>query len=763
MRNLLMAPHRARLLGLVLSMASVFVNGGAAGAQPCAGDCDGSDSVLINELIGCVTIALGSAAVGTCDACDVDGDTLVSIAELVTSVNAALNGCPFPPPPSAVAHFELPQTGAIDWGAVPFPSDLYRDEHGAIRIGRLPAEDGETPLHAAMRDLLQTRDGFCATCNVYFSIDGEIDAATLPGGTEASARDAVVLADVDPASPERGRLFALRVEWNAQRHLLAVRPVRGIALHRNRRYAAALTTGVHAPDGSPLGPSGVFRQARNRRSSGEPGIERARGVFAPALDELEHLGIGRNRIVALASFTTEDVTADVLGARAAVQGGPPLEVVIERRRHGDEIDELLGIPSEDRPGIDVPPAEGVAGTRSIAHGSIADVITGYFVAPRILSGVGTDIGTALRDEQGEIAAGPREHVPFLLTLPAVPAGAQVPVVIAHHGFNASRVTGFASANTAARAGAAVFAIDAFQHGDRAASAHDDVHALRGDLPGPDGFAETSMLDVSARVFGLLGAAPGLALFPAYSLGAFLQFGADIESAVRVVREGVLAQALRDGGVAAFDGFDTQRIGFIGNSLGAVVGASVLVAEPDVHFAVQNVPPGSIVETLAESPEFRPLVDSVFLPIFGVDPSFDEVTRHLLFDPIIDLSRWILEPIDPLALAPYLLLDPVRQGGAPDILFQVAALDEVAAPLATQSMLAATGSMRVTRYDPAAHGMLEVLNQSSRYEPPAVPPFVLRPVELPIANPIVEEHDEIEAFFAENLSAGPPLLISVSSR
>jgi hypothetical protein len=315
------------------------------------------------------------------------------------------------------------------------------------------------------------------------------------------------------------------------------------------------------------------------------------------------------------------------------------------------------------------------------------------------------------------------------------------------------VTGFASADTAARAGAAVFAIDAFQHGERAASARDDVHAMRGDLPGADGFAETSMLDLSARVFGLLGAAPGLELFPGYSLGAFLQFGADVASAARVVREEGLAQALREAGAKGFEGFDTQRVGFIGNSLGAVVGASVLVAEPDVRFAVQNVPPGSIVETLAESPEFRPLVDALFLPIFGIEGPFDEVEQHLIFEPVVDLSRWILEPIDPLALAPYLLLDPVRQGGAAEMLFQVAALDEVAAPLATQSMLAATGSPRVTRYDPAAHGMLEVLNQTSRYEPPAVPPFVLRPAELAITNPIVEEHREIEDFLAANFSTG----------
>jgi hypothetical protein len=489
---------------------------------------------------------------------------------------------------------------------------------------------------------------------------------------------------------------------------------------------------------------------RKRAPLGDAALERARGVLAPAFDELERLGIGRNRIVALAAFRTEDVTADVLAARAAVQGGPPLEVSIERWRRGAEIDELLGIPSEDRPGIDVPPATGVAGTRSIAHGAIGDVVTGSFFAPRVLSGAGTDIGTALRDDAGTIVAGGRERVPFVLTLPKVAAAAQVPVVVAHHGFNASRVTGFATADTAARAGVAVLAIDAFQHGDRAPSAQDDVHNMRG-VPGADGFAETNVLAVSARVFGLDGAAPGLQLFPAYSLGAFLQFAADVASAVRVVRDGTLAQALRDSGAPVFGSFAAQHIGFIGNSLGAVVGAAVLTAEPDVRFGVQNVQPGSIVETLTESPEFRPLVDAIFLPILGVQGPFDESERHLIFDPIVDLSRWILEPVDPLALAPYLLRDPVRPGGAAEILFQVAALDEVASALATQSMLAATGSTRVSRYDPAAHGMLEVLNQTSRYEPPAAPPYVLRDEVLAVVNPIVDLHAEIESFLAENVA------------
>jgi len=49
-------------------------------------------------------------------------------------------------------------------------------------------------------------------------------------------------------------------------------------------------------------------------------------------------------------------------------------------------------------------------------------------------------------------------------------------------------------------------------------------------------------------------------------------------------------------------------------------------------------------------------------------------------------------------------------------------------------------------------MLEVLNQVSKYEPPAAPPFTLRPAELPVENPIEEIHFEIQSFLREHLEA-----------
>ncbi|MND05766.1 hypothetical protein D3C83_267570 [compost metagenome] len=50
--------------------------------------------MAINELILGVNIALGNAAVGTCEAFDANGNGSVTINELIAAVNAALNGCP---------------------------------------------------------------------------------------------------------------------------------------------------------------------------------------------------------------------------------------------------------------------------------------------------------------------------------------------------------------------------------------------------------------------------------------------------------------------------------------------------------------------------------------------------------------------------------------------------------------------------------------------------------------------------------------------
>ena len=65
-------------------------------ASPCVGDCDGSNEVTINEIISGVNIALENAPLDSCPSFDSNGDQEVTVNELLQAVNAALNGCPSP-------------------------------------------------------------------------------------------------------------------------------------------------------------------------------------------------------------------------------------------------------------------------------------------------------------------------------------------------------------------------------------------------------------------------------------------------------------------------------------------------------------------------------------------------------------------------------------------------------------------------------------------------------------------------------------------
>ena len=59
----------------------------------CAGDCDDSGTVTINELVTLVGIALESMSIQACGAGNVDGDQGIALNEIVTAVSRALGGC----------------------------------------------------------------------------------------------------------------------------------------------------------------------------------------------------------------------------------------------------------------------------------------------------------------------------------------------------------------------------------------------------------------------------------------------------------------------------------------------------------------------------------------------------------------------------------------------------------------------------------------------------------------------------------------------
>lgn len=98
-------------VALISSLRAAMLD--AASLEPCPGDCDGSGSVTVDELVFGVRIALGLEAVGDCEAADTNRDSRVTIEEILQAVNAVLQGCdPTPSPYPSVSVSPTPQDKA---------------------------------------------------------------------------------------------------------------------------------------------------------------------------------------------------------------------------------------------------------------------------------------------------------------------------------------------------------------------------------------------------------------------------------------------------------------------------------------------------------------------------------------------------------------------------------------------------------------------------------------------------------------------------
>ncbi|MFN8626659.1 MAG: hypothetical protein U0587_11875 [Candidatus Binatia bacterium] len=86
----------------------------------CAGDCDTSGQVSVDEILTTVNIVLGNLSLANCKTGDANHDGRTTIDDILTAINNALNGCWVPPPtptptptpaPTATATPAPPQGG----------------------------------------------------------------------------------------------------------------------------------------------------------------------------------------------------------------------------------------------------------------------------------------------------------------------------------------------------------------------------------------------------------------------------------------------------------------------------------------------------------------------------------------------------------------------------------------------------------------------------------------------------------------------------
>ena len=416
---------------------------------------------------------------------------------------------------------------------------------------------------------LDAMDGFSTTGGVVVSFDGPIDTRTLaPREGEGEAiRDAsefarsdspIVLIDVDPASPDRGRAVGIVARWWEQTadeywpvsdYTLVVQPA--VPLRPKTRYLLAVTDGLRARDGGPVRRSAAT-EALLAGGDGAYGDEVRAG-----LGDLAAFGISADRVRLATSFTTASIHDEMIAISELVRGLPPPA--------------LLEPFTVETPLAD----DGRVRFRAVyeAPELRRPLPDGRFVfengAPVVQDTVGLEVFAAFSDA---MTSEPRT------------------VVIYGHGLGGDKDGCWGTAQRLAELNAAVFSIDSPHHGSRA-----------------EGSAGTAIF----RFFGI--DADDSSFVIGRARDNFRQMAADQLGLVRLITSLSELDVLPPGAPDGIPDLDTSRILYIGHSFGAVQGPTILALAPEIRHAVWNVGGANLMMLLRDSGTFSLLVNALKPP------------------------------------------------------------------------------------------------------------------------------------------------------
>jgi dienelactone hydrolase len=622
------------------------------------------------------------------------------------------------------ARFSLPDSDAPDFLAVPFPSDLYKDAKG--HIGAIPnlasyVLSGSSFVNAGLGQL----DGFGTTAGAIFAVDDHtkekaapaaLDAATLPA-TEAdttSATATVMLVDLEAASAATA-LVPARAEYHSDAPngattppLLVIYPARGVVLAEKHRYAAVLTTGVHAKDGTPVSPSARFAAVRDGERRASPGEK----LYGEAVDKIATLVpalADKSAIAAVAVYTTHGMGHELADLRAAFtkQAPPALDwkaaslapmgaglfANAPLAGFAATLDAWLGAPAT-LPDMTDDPADDQATGR--AHDALAAVGTAVYNAPNLLIESAMTFNdpahhTFSRDASGKPVVNPLKATSKIWMTIALPKGpvppAGFPTVIVQHGINGDRSLVLSVANTFAKQGWATVGIETVTFGARASSPENIVDkksvfpwSTGGAYAGPDGF-----VDLPAGATEFFGGLRSIGAVRDHMRQSVLDLG----SVVDVVRNPALDLGPL---LTAVPGakLDASRVAFLGDSLGGMMGAMLAAVDPHVKTFVLNVAGGGLLLELGSS---SPNIAASLSQAGAINFGFSNA-RFAPSHPLLQLLQHIVDPGDPLLYARNIITSPLTINGAknpPKDVIQIEVLwDETVSNPSNEALARAAG-------------------------------------------------------------------------
>ncbi len=210
----------------------------------------------------------------------------------------------------------------------PFPSDLRLTADDRPDLAGYP-----NPRVATVDSLLPVAEDrpFWPTIPVgYFRFTAPVRALTLDETFPAEPSSPVLLMDVDPSSPERGRLYpTVALTFPRDRytgdHLVGVASHPGFVLQPNRLHAFVILRALGDARGEPLEVAEALAQLAGGETPAGAWGERARALYAPLFETLDTLSVDRAEVAAATVFTTGDVVADTEALSSRVRESTSIE------------------------------------------------------------------------------------------------------------------------------------------------------------------------------------------------------------------------------------------------------------------------------------------------------------------------------------------------------------------------------------------------------------------------------------------------------
>jgi hypothetical protein len=574
----------------------------------------------------------------------------------------------------------------------PFPNDLLIDQ--ATKKVKLPVPAGASPLLTQIIQGLNTLDGFSTTSAIVSESSdtrGPLDTGSRldPGTLEAGTRF-LKLTPGGTAPNVKACLNCLSSGPVSAANPQQLQFVPQVPLDEKSQYAALMTTDLRDERGRKVAPAGAFALLRlanpvyvdgKSQVSGVPdgvalALEPVRAGLKPLFDGLDAAGFKRSQLALAWSFTTQSTVTD-LAKLHAIPSQLPAQAVPAAPLY------LFDVTGTIRDVV-------MAGA-GLPRNNIGKIFEGQIIVPHTLTGTG-----------GTINPNPAqfrfERVQFLLALPSAAAPTEgYPVTIFSHGLRSHRNTALPILNALTGAGHAVVSMDTVFHGERSSCVGITAQSGLGAIDSPDkACASTSQrceTNTASPSYGrcvsdtrnvcnpsspatgdyaCAAAGQGRCIGTSATEGMceggtfltsnnavaisgwnmlnltnlfatrdnFRQHTVDHAQLARVLAGTAIDDQLTAQGASTLDG---NKINYVGQSLGSILGPLYTSVSPNVKNAAFNVPGSNLTGILLTSPAFA-TPRAGFLATLasqGVNPGTAQ------FDQFIGLAKMILDPADPI--------------------------------------------------------------------------------------------------------------------